>query len=340
MSIIEQQIEQQAKQLLQQAMLFQASDVLFLPNRERYDVYFRKFHQLFHMNEMTIPLATRFISFFKFEAALDIGDQRKPQSGAFQMDLEQERFACRVSTLPSAFSHESLILRMMYHHEAKLLDELGVFEQSIATLYELPKRRQGLVFMTGPTGSGKSTTLYSLVQQCAVAEQKQVISLEDPVEHPQAHLLQVQVNERAGVTYEVGLKAILRHSPDVMMIGEIRDKVTAKIAIEAALTGHLVFSTIHAKDSVGCIYRLLDLGISKEDLRQTLLAIIAQRLVPIKDEQQQNVRALFEILDEQKIHEVLADTGHSFQLPYDETLQGQYERGIRDGRILCTTNLQ
>ena len=89
-------------------------------------------------------------------------------------------------------------------------------------------------------------------------EQKQVISLEDPVEHPQRHLLQVQVNERAGVTYEVGLKAILRHSPDVIMIGEIRDSATAKIAVEAALTGHLVFSTIHAKDSVGCIYRLLD----------------------------------------------------------------------------------
>lgn len=287
---------------------------------------------------MTITLATRFIAFLKFEAALDIGDQRKPQSGAFQIDLEQERLACRVSTLPSAFSHESLILRMMYHHEAKLLDELGVFEQSVAQLYELPKRRQGLVFMTGPTGSGKSTTLYSLVQQCAVAEQKQVISLEDPVEHPQSHLLQVQVNERAGVTYEVGLKAILRHSPDVMMIGEIRDKITAKIAIEAALTGHLVFSTIHAKDSVGCIYRLLDLGISKEDLRQTLLAIIAQRLVPIKDAEH-NVRALFEILDEQKIQEVLADEKQQFQLPYDETLQGQYERGIRDGRILCTTDL-
>lgn len=335
---MEQQIEQQANTLLERAALFQASDILFMPTNDHYQIYFRKFHQLCHIADYSSQLATRFIAFFKFEAALDIGDQRRPQSGSFQTMIGSERLACRVSTLPSAFSYESLVLRMMYHHAAKSLDELAVFDSSIAQLRELPARRQGLVFMTGPTGSGKSTTLYSLVQQCALAEQKQVISLEDPVEHPQAHLLQVQVNERAGVSYEVGLKAILRHSPDVMMIGEIRDKETAKIAIEAALTGHLVFSTIHAKDSLGCIYRLLDLGISKEDLRQTVIAIIAQRLVPVQDGQQ--VRALFEILDEPTIQVVLEDDKRVFQLPYADTLEGQYERGLRDGHILCTADLQ
>ena len=123
------------------------------------------------------------------------------------------------------------------------------------------------VFFSGATGSGKTTSLYSLIHHCTTLLHRHVISLEDPVENNQVNLLQIQVNERAGVTYATGLKAILRHSPDVIMIGEIRDKETAHIAIEAALTGHLVLSTIHAKDAVSCLYRLLDLGITLEDLR-------------------------------------------------------------------------
>lgn len=335
----DQSIDVQMKQLLREAIAFEASDILFLPTTDRYGVHFRKFQQLFEMTTLSLELGERYIAYLKFQASLDIGDQRKPQSGAFSWS-EEEQIACRVSTLPSAFMRESLIVRLMYHHEAKPLESLALNQEATATLRSLTTQRQGLVLMTGPTGSGKSTTLYSLVQQCALAERKQVISLEDPVEHPQKHLLQVQVNEKAGVTYEVGLKAILRHSPDVIMIGEIRERATAKIAIEAALTGHLVFSTIHAKDSVGCIYRLLDLGISTEDLRQTLLAIIAQRLIPVKQQQQMTVKALFEILQATQISNVLADTSRYYELPREQTLQYQYDKGVQDGVIVDATSLQ
>lgn len=333
----EKSISTQVDQLLQEAHLFEASDVLFLPNETTYDVQFRKFQRLFPIMQLSVEVAERYMSYLKFQADLDIGDQRKPQSGAFTS--AHNTFACRISTLPSAFGRESLIVRMMYHHEARALEELAFDEHVTPILQKMTKVRQGLILMTGATGSGKSTTLYALIQQCAIKEQKQVITLEDPVEHPQRHLLQVQVNERAGVTYEVGLKAILRHSPDVIMIGEIRDWATAKIAVEAALTGHLVFSTIHAKDTIGCIYRLLDLGISKEDLLQTLHAIIAQRLVGVTTSNDMTIKALFEILQSQQITDILANPAQSYTFPLEQTLQYQYDKGVQNGAIVDPASL-
>lgn len=334
----EQSIALQVETLLKEAKAFEASDILFSPSDTSYDIQFRKFQRLFPVMQLSFDVADRYISYLKFQADLDIGDQRKPQSGAFTM--AQNAFACRISTLPSAFGRESLIVRMMYHHESKPLESLAFHTHMTPILQAMTTLRQGLVLMTGATGSGKSTTLYALVQQCAMKEQKQVISLEDPVEHPQRHLLQVQVNERAGVTYEVGLKAILRHSPDVIMIGEIRDSATAKIAVEAALTGHLVFSTIHAKDSVGCIYRLLDLGISQQDLRQTLEAIVAQRLVGVKKDDHIAIQALFEILQPEQIAAILCDPTQSYTLPVEQTLQYQYDKGVQSGVIVDPASVQ
>lgn len=332
-------IEQQVEHLLKQAKQFHASDILFVPNDATYQLYFRKFHRLFEVEDVSFERADRFFSHLKFQASLDIGDQRKPQSGAFSSVIEDEKVAFRISTLPSAFSKESLIIRMMYYHESKEIHDLPVFEQSGQTLVELINHRQGLILLTGATGSGKSTTLYSLVQSCAKEGNKQVISLEDPVEHPQANLLQVQVNERAGVTYETGLKAILRHSPDVLMIGEIRDRKTAEIAVEAALTGHLVLSTIHAKDTLGCIYRLLDLGIQKSDLQQTLLSIVAQKLVPVPRTEGVEVRALYEFLQQEQIEWILEE--NIKHLPSDfQTLAHQYELGVKNGAILDSANIQ
>lgn len=332
-------IEQQVEALLKKAKQFHASDILFVPNHEQYQLYFRKFHRLFEVEDVSFERADRFFSHLKFQAALDIGDQRKPQSGAFSSVIDDEKVAFRISTLPSAFSKESLIVRMMYYHESKKIDDLPVFEQSAQTLLQLIENRQGLILLTGATGSGKSTTLYSLVQHCAKEGNKQVISLEDPVEHPQSNLLQVQVNERAGVTYETGLKAILRHSPDVLMIGEIRDRKTAEIAVEAALTGHLVLSTIHAKDTLGCIYRLLDLGIQKSDLQQTLLSIVAQKLVPVQRMKQVEVRALYEFLQQEQIEWILEEDAKHLSSDFP-TLANQYELGVKTGAILDSTNIQ
>ena len=151
-----------------------------------------------------------------------------------------------------------------------------------------------------------------------------MISLEDPVENSQANLLQIQVNERAGVTYATGLKAILRHSPDVIMIGEIRDKETANIAIQASLTGHLVVSTIHAKDSINCLYRLMDLGVSIDELRQTVIGIVAQMLVQTSGLHEER-RAVYEILHDDHLSRAITaiqDKGN-YKLPYDLTLRGK-----------------
>jgi len=323
-------VEQKCEQLLLKAYHFGASDLLLVPTNIEYRIYFRKYDKLLHAGELPNDLAERMISYYKFLAQLDISERRKPQSGSFQKAMAQKPYAFRVSTLPSVFSKESLIIRLLLQNHAFPLTSLCFFKSAAHKLMELVQNRQGLLFFTGATGSGKSTSLYSLIHYCSTELNRHVISLEDPVENHQGKLLQIQVNERAGITYATGLKAILRHSPDVIMIGEIRDQETAKIAIQAALTGHLVLSTIHAKDSVSCLYRLLDLGVSLEELRQTVLGIVAQVLMPLP-QHQEGRRALFEILsDEDLEHAIQAlQQNKVYALPFEQTLAGQKEEIAR-----------
>ena len=319
-------VEQKCEQLLLKAYNFGASDLLLVPESVHYRIYFRKYDRLLQAGELPHDLAERMISFYKFLAALDISERRKPQSGAFHKAMEQDQYAFRVSTLPSVFLKESLIIRLLLQNHTFPLTSLSYSKHAAEMLMELVKHRQGLLCFTGATGSGKSTSLYSLIHYCSSELNRHVISLEDPVENNQANLLQIQVNERAGVTYATGLKAILRHSPDIIMIGEIRDKETAKIAIEASLTGHLVVTTIHARDSVNCLYRFIDLGVSVEELRQTVVGIVAQTLFqsPINKEER---RALFEILSDVHLQMALKAITQktSYELPHELTLSGQRE---------------
>ncbi|WP_332646734.1 competence type IV pilus ATPase ComGA [Lysinibacillus sp. 54212] len=316
-------IATQCEKLLLKACHFGASDLHLVPTKEHYTILLRKFGKLIHAGSIPEEIGGRMISYFKFLSALDISEKRKPQSGAFQQELANEQFAFRISTLPSIFAKESLVIRVLRQNYAHPLTSLCFHSNYADELSQLVHQRQGLLLFTGATGSGKTTSLYSLIQYCRTSLARHVISLEDPVESSQDDLLQIQVNERAGVTYAAGLKAILRHSPDVIMIGEIRDKETAKIALEAALTGHLVLSTIHAKDTVNCLYRLMDLGISLEELRQALVGIVAQTLVYV--DQQDERRALFEILSDANLCEAFAATlkGEPYRLPYSGTLCGQ-----------------
>ncbi|MGE7794860.1 competence type IV pilus ATPase ComGA [Lysinibacillus fusiformis] len=319
-------VEQKCEQLLLKAYHFGATDLLLVPSYINYRIYFRKYDKLLHAGELPNDLAERMISYYKFLAQLDISERRKPQSGSFQKAMEQQSYAFRVSTLPSVFLKESLIIRLLLQNHSFPLTSLCFFKSSAHKLMELVQNRQGLLFFTGATGSGKSTSLYSLIHYCSTELNRHVISLEDPVENNQANLLQIQVNERAGVTYATGLKAILRHSPDVIMIGEIRDKETAKIAIEASLTGHLVVSTIHAKDSISCLYRLMDLGVSIDELRQTIIGIVAQILFHSSALQDDRL-ALYEILSDIHLNQAISAILNKgdFQLPYELTLKGQKE---------------
>lgn len=272
-------VEQKSFQLLETAIQYEASDIHLVPLREGYDVLFKKNARLDRSGTLPPQLAGRMISFYKFLSSLDISDKRKPQSGSFHKRIHEDNYSFRVSTIPSIQMKESVVIRLQRHDRIVSLDELCIEQEWSDKLRQAVSEQQGLILLTGPTGCGKTTTIYSLSAHCVNELDRHVITLEDPVENNHSHLLQIQVNERAGMTYSAGLKAILRHSPDVIMIGEIRDSETAKIAVQAALTGHLVLTSVHSKDPAGCFYRMMDFGISAEELRQTIICISAQRLI-------------------------------------------------------------
>ena len=318
---IETVVAEHAEKLLLKACHFVASDIHVMPSEKHYVVKFRKFGKLMDAGQLPEALGTRIISYFKFLASIDISEKRKPQSGAFQQPIKNEQYSFRISTLPSVFNKESLVIRIIKQHFSAPLSSLCFFQEQADELCLMSHVRQGLILFTGATGTGKSTTLYSMIQYCQKALARHVISLEDPVEVAQDELLQIQVNERAGITYAAGLRAILRHSPDVIMIGEIRDKETARVAVEAALTGHLVLSTVHAKDTVNCIYRMLDLSISIEELRQTLVGIVAQSLIHVKGQDMR--KAVFELLKDTDLVQAIQQTmeGQQFVVPESQSLQ-------------------
>jgi competence protein ComGA len=170
---------------------------------------------------------------------------------------------------------------MLPQDENPSLDQLFLFPNQLNKMKKWMTNRSGIILMTGPTGSGKTTTLYALIQAVLQENSYQAITLEDPVEKDIRHVLQVQVNEKAGITYQTGMKAALRHDPDIIMIGEIRDEYTARFAFDASLTGHLVLSTLHAKNAAGTIHRLLEMGIKRSDLMQSLIAVAALELLPV-----------------------------------------------------------
>ncbi|MEK3934207.1 competence type IV pilus ATPase ComGA [Sporosarcina sp. FSL W7-1349] len=309
-------IDRKCFQLLEKAIAYEATDIHLTPIREGYQVYFKKFAKLDQTGIIPQQLAGRMISFYKFLSSLDISDRRKPQSGSFHKQIQGENFSFRVSTIPSIHMKESVVIRLQKHDRIVPIDRLCLEQKWAGQLTDAVSQQQGLFLMTGPTGCGKTTTIYSLTAHCANHLNRHVITLEDPVENNHSHLLQVQVNEQSGMTYSTGLKAILRHSPDVIMIGEIRDAETAKIAVEAALTGHLVLTTVHSKDPIGCFYRMLDFGITAEELRQTIICISAQRLIQTADGKQS---AIFEIVSGSEL-DAMADAimrGDRVHLPSD-----------------------
>lgn len=322
---IESVVESKAEQVIQTAFELGASDILIQPTGEKYSISYRKYGRLYPTKEIPFDLGDRIISYFKFLSSLDISEKRKPQSGSFQKSIDDYLFSFRVSTLPSVFQRESLVIRLLLQNSSIPLVNLCYHRHSAEHLQQLVTYQQGLLLLSGATGTGKTTTLYSLVNYCREKLGRHVISLEDPVEKSFSHFLQIQVNEKAGVTYSAGLKAILRHSPDVIMIGEIRDQDTAKIAIEAALTGHLVLSCIHAKDTVNSIFRLMDLGVSLEQIRQSIIGIASQCLVDLSEDRR---TALFEILSDQYLEKAFSEimNGRSYELPLNKTLG--YQRNL------------
>lgn len=273
-------IKMLSSSILSEAVKQKASDIHFIPIKKGGVVQFRIDERLMEYKFLTHEEYLRIISHFKFTARMDIGEHRKPQSGAMDAMINNESIHLRLSSIPSAFN-ESLVIRILPQQETLTIGELSLFPHILHQLLILIKRSSGLLLFTGPTGSGKTTILYTLLQHLQHHFKRQVVTLEDPVERKVDSFLQMEINEKAGVTYGEGFKSLLRHDPDVIMIGEIRDKATARIVIRAALTGHLVLSTMHAADCLGCIERLREFGIREAELKQTLMGVVSQRLISV-----------------------------------------------------------
>jgi competence protein ComGA len=274
-------VEHHAEGLVQDAIDQGVSDIHIIPKKHECHIKYRIGTNLFTKETISNELSTKLISHFKFLASMDIGEKRRPQNGSLMISSNQNLINLRLSTLPTSYA-ESLVIRLLPQDETIPISQLSLFPNSMKTLLTLLTNPHGLIIFTGPTGSGKTTTLYSLLHASNAMINRNVITLEDPIEKHTDYFLQVQVNEKAGITYSSGLKAILRHDPDIIMVGEIRDEETAKIAIRASLTGHLVLTTMHTKDAIGAIHRLLEFNVSIQEIEQTLIAVSAQRLLDLK----------------------------------------------------------
>ncbi|HVQ88917.1 MAG TPA: GspE/PulE family protein, partial [Actinomycetes bacterium] len=266
--------------LLGDAVRAAASDVHVEPQREGLRIRYRIDGVL--RDVMTVPRSAGpgMVSRLKIMSGLDIAERRVPQDGRTRIVIDDRMLDARVSTLP-AIHGEKVVVRLLNVSESvPALEELGLLPDQLTPLRASLHRPQGLVLITGPTGSGKTNTLYAAINE-VITPARNVVTLEDPVEVQLPGITQVQVNERTGMTFARGLRAVLRQDPDVVLVGEIRDLETAELALRAALTGHLVLSTLHTNNAVQAVTRLLDMGIPDYLVMSSLELVVAQRLVRV-----------------------------------------------------------
>lgn len=295
-----------SEKLLQSAVKLQASDIHFYPFADKTDIHFRILGKRILHKTIPIHQYQSLLTYYKFTSGMDIGEVRKPQNGTLFHDTLDQHFSLRLSTLPVHHT-ESLAIRILPQEENLSLDQLFLFPAQLSKIKNWINNQSGLILFTGPTGSGKTTTLYALLQTILTEKSYQTITLEDPIEKEIHDILQVQVNEKAGITYQTGLKAALRHDPDIIMVGEIRDRYTAEFAFDASLTGHLVLSTLHAKNTAGTVHRLLEMGLNLSDLQQSLIAVASLQLLPvIKNNKVTRRAAIMELLDGLRLEQQLA----------------------------------
>ena len=266
--------------LLLEALEARASDVHIEGYARALRVRYRIDGVLHDVPSPPVHLMPAVISRLKIMAELDIAERRLPQDGRIRLRLQDRPVDVRVSTLPTLHG-ESIVLRLLDADAGRAsLDQLGMSPATLGRFDDVIARPHGIVLATGPTGSGKTTTLYAAIDRIRTGREK-ILTVEDPVEYELAGVPQVPVNEKVGVTFATALRALLRQDPDVIFVGEIRDGETAEIATQAALTGHLVLSTLHTNDAPSALTRLLELGIAPYLVASTVDAILAQRLVRV-----------------------------------------------------------
>ncbi len=265
-------------QIIMRAFVARASDIHLEPMEKRFRIRYRVDGVLREQESPPKRLQGAILQRFKLMANMKLSEKRIPQDGRIQIKVKGRELDLRVSTVPTGHG-ESIVMRILDKQNLSLgLPELGFMTDDQQTFEQLISLPDGILLVTGPTGSGKTTTLYACLGQINKPDRK-LITVEDPVEYQMTGVNQVHVNADIGMTFAAALRAILRQAPNIVMIGEIRDLETASIAIEAALTGHLVFSTLHTNDAPGAITRLLDIGVKPFQVASALRAVMAQRLV-------------------------------------------------------------
>ncbi len=291
--------------ILRNALEGGASDIHFEYTGEKVKVRFRVDGTLHTTIVLPPNVYGGIVARIKILAKLRLDEKRKPQDGSFSTNIDGHKVDFRVSTMP-AYYGEKVVMRILDSEKGvKPLDQLGLSETNLKIIQEAIKKPYGLILITGPTGSGKSTTLYSMMNALD-KEKSNIISLEDPVEYHMPDINQSQMMPEIGYTFASGLRSILRQDPDIIMVGEIRDKETAQLAIQAALTGHLVLSTLHTNSAVGAIPRLVDMGVDPYLIAPTLIVSIAQRLARMMCESSRK------------------------EMPMDESVRTQIEEQMKD----------
>jgi type II secretory ATPase GspE/PulE/Tfp pilus assembly ATPase PilB-like protein len=316
-------------QILDQAAQKRATDIHFEPLKHALRVRFRIDGRLTLYRMFEAEKKTNFLSRLKIWAEINIAQQRLPQDGQFQKLIGEEEIDFRISTLPLLYGEKAVLRLLRKTYMISSPTQLGMRGEALDQFKALLQRPQGMILVCGPTASGKTTTLYSALQQLD-QDTLNIVTIEDPVEFHLAGIQQMQVYDKLHATFAKGLRAILRQDPDVILIGEIRDRETAEVAFQAALTGHLVFASLHTNDAVGAITRLLDMGLEPFLLTSTISGIIAQRLVrklcPHCAKYEDTDKAYFEkILPNNNllIPEKIAQAGTGCVLCQQQPLQGR-----------------
>ncbi len=266
--------------VLTQALRRKASDIHIEPYEKEVKVRFRIDGILYEIFSLSKKFQAHIVSRVKIMANLDIAEKRVPQDGRIRVRMANRPIDVRVSIIPMSYG-ERIVLRLLDKTVSLIgLEQMGMAREKLDLFGRLIRKNSGILLVTGPTGSGKSTTLYGAISRINSAE-KNIITIEDPIEYELKGVGQIQVNPKTSLTFAKGLRSVLRHDPDVIMVGEIRDIETVEIAIQASLTGHLVFSTLHTNDAAGALTRLVDMGIEPFLIASSLLAVVAQRLVRV-----------------------------------------------------------
>lgn len=268
--------------VIQEAINFQASDIHLQRKKQHYLLQLRIHGDLISLLTLSPSNAKQLIAHFKFQAGMDIGESKLPQSGIYKKQLLTQEVLLRISIIPDYQFYESVVMRIFTNRFSSSFKKSSIFPQIPMIIYSLCENKTGLFIFAGSTGSGKTTSMYNLVRQLTSNNtHKKVITIEDPVEQFCTDYLQINTNNQTGLNYETAIKACLRHDPNLLIIGEIRDLETARMAIRAALTGQLVLTTLHANNRYGIILRLLELGVSYEEIKQVLLGVSYQKLYSV-----------------------------------------------------------